>query len=415
MHAVINVDTTTTYQTMDGFGYTLTGGSAELISKMNAAARKTLLHELFGSGEASIGISVLRISIGASDLNAAVFSYDDVPAGQTDINLKHFSLGADTTALLPLLKEILAINPKIKILATPWSAPVWMKDNKSTIGGSLRRECYEVYARYLAKYLQHMGSEGIAIYAITPQNEPLNDKNNPSMLMPATQQTEFIRDHLGPLFESMAFATKIIVYDHNCDKPEYPLSILNNAAANRFVDGAAFHLYAGDIGALTTVHDAHPDKNIYFTEQYTGSDGSFGGDLKWHVSNLIIGATRNWSRTVLEWNLANDRSFGPHTPGGCTTCKGALTIDGSNVTRNTAYYIIAQASKFVPAGAVRIGSNTPDTIANVAFKTPEGRKVLIAINEGTVDKSFDIRFGDLWTTVALPAGAAGTFTWQEGR
>ena len=255
-----------------------------------------------------------------------------------------------------------------------------------------------------------MKAEGITIDAITPQNEPLNPDNNPSLLMTAAEQATFIKNHLGPAFRTAGINTKIITYDHNCDNTAYPLSILQDAAANPFVDGSAFHLYAGDIGALSTVHNAFPNKNVYFTEQYTASTGSFGGDLKWHVKNVIIGSMRNWSRNALEWNLASDPGFAMHTPGGCTTCKGALTI-GGNIVRNVSYYIVAHASKFVPPGSVRIGSTNTGSLYNVAFKRPDGKKVLIVVNDGSSQQIFNINFGDRWVSPALEAGAVGTFLW----
>lgn len=406
----IDIDTSKTYQVMDGFGYTLTGGSAWVINKMSANARAQLLNELFGKEEKSIAVSYLRLSIGASDLNASVFSYDDVPAGQTDTAMEKFSLAPDSADLIPVLKEILAINPAIKILGSPWSPPVWMKDNGQSIGGSLKKEYYPAYAKYFVKYVQEMKKEGISIDAITPQNEPLHPGNNPSLLMPAADQAEFIRDHLGPAFKAAGISTKIIVYDHNCDRPDYPITVLNDPGARAFVDGSAFHMYAGDIGAMTQVHNAHPDKNIYFTEQYTAIESKFDGDLKWHLKNLIIGAPRNWAKTVLEWNFANDTAFGPHTDGGCTTCKGALTIGGDNVRRNVAYYIIAHASKFVPAGSVRIESSNSGDISTVAYKTTNGY-ALITINEGNSDRRFNIRMNNKWATVAAPAGSAASFVW----
>jgi len=244
-----------------------------------------------------------------------------------------------------------------------------------------------VYARYFVKYIQQMKDNGITIDAVTPQNEPLNPGNNPSLVMTAQEETNFIKNNLGPAFQSAGITTKIIAYDHNCDHPEYPLAILNDPAANAFVNGSAFHLYAGNISALSQVHNAYPDKAVYFTEQWTSSTGDFGGDLKWHLKNVIIGSMRNWSRVALEWNLANDPSYNPHTPGGCTQCKGALTI-GTSVTRNVGYYIVAHASKFVPAGSVRIGSNNTATLQNVAFKTPAGKKVLIVENDGSAEENF---------------------------
>ena len=409
----IEVDTATQYQTIDGFGYTLTGGSASLINNMAATDKANLLQELFGNGANAIGVSYLRISIGASDLNANVFTYDDLPAGQTDPALANFSLAADKetgTGLIPLLKQIIAINPSVKIIATPWTPPVWMKDNGLSVGGHLLSTYYNAYAQYFVKYIQQMKAEGITITAITPQNEPLNPANNPSLEMLADQQRDFIKNNLGPAFQAAGIDTKIVVYDHNCDRSDYPLSILNDAAASNFIDGSAFHLYAGDITVLASVHAAHPGKNVYFTEQYTASTGDFGGDLKWHLKNVIIGSMRSWSRNALEWNLANDASYGPHTTGGCTTCKGALTI-GTTVTRNVAYYIIAHASKFVPAGSIRINTNIYSNLQNAAFKTPDGKKVLIVENDGSSSAVFNIKFNNKWAVASLDAGSVATYTW----
>ncbi|WP_035668237.1 glycoside hydrolase family 30 beta sandwich domain-containing protein [Flavobacterium sp. 83] len=411
-YGTIEVDDSQTFQSIDGFGYTLTGGSAQVINLLNAQKRQELLQELFGANGNSIAISYLRISIGASDMNATPFTYDDLPSGQTDVNLDNFSLAPDKTDLIPMLKEIVAINPKIKIMATPWSPPVWMKDNTNFIGGSLKPEYYGVYAQYFVKYIQKMKAEGITIDAITPQNEPLHPGNNPSMLMLASQQADFIKNHLGPAFQTANLMTKIVAYDHNCNKPEYPIAVLSDAGAYPFIDGSAFHLYEGDISALSTVHNAFPNKNLYFTEQYTSSTGSFEGDLKWHVKNVVIGSMRNWSKTALEWNLANNASFGPNTPGGCTTCKGALTINSSdNFTRNVGYYIIAHASKFVPAGSVRIASTISGNLNNVAFKTPSGKNVLIIENDGSTAEIFNVKFNGNWVTTSLESGSVGTFIW----
>jgi glucosylceramidase len=281
----------------------------------------------------------------------------------------------------------------------------------SFIGGSLKPEYYETYANYFVKYIQQMKAEGIAIEAITPQNEPLNPNNNPSLLMTAVQQTNFIKNNLGPSFIKAGLTTKIISYDHNCNNTSFPIDILSDAEANPFVDGSAFHLYEGNINSMTIVHNAFPQKNVYFTEQYTDSKGDFGGDLKWHLKNVIIGSMRNWSKNALEWNLANDPNFGPHTDGGCTTCKGALTISGSSISRNVSYYIIAHASKFVPEGSVCIGSNITNGLQNVAFKTPGGKKVLIVENDNNDTQKFNIKFNNKWVSTQIPGGGVGTFVW----
>jgi glucosylceramidase len=306
---------------------------------------------------------------------------------------------------------ILQINPQIKILGSPWSAPVWMKDNKSSVGGSLEKQYYDAYANYFVKYIRAMKAEGITIDAITPQNEPLNPKNNPSMYMDANAQADFIKNSLGPAFEKAGLSTKIICYDHNADVPEYPLTVLQDPDARKYVDGSAFHLYGGDISALSKVHHAFPDKNIYFTEQYTGSGSSFADDLSWAIENLIIGATKNWSRNVLEWNLASDPNLAPHTDGGCTTCLGAVTVNGNAITRNQSYYIIAHASKFVRPGSTRIFTTDIPGLANVAFLTPDGKKVLIVINTSKQLQQFDIKFKETIAPASLNAGAVATYVW----
>ncbi|MBX6380745.1 MAG: glucosylceramidase [Thermoflavifilum aggregans] len=407
----IEVDTTQTFQTIDGFGFALTGGSAYLIHKLPAAQQAALLQELFGNDSNSIHISYIRISIGASDLNRSAFTYDDMPAGQTDTALQYFNLGADQYDLIPILQKVLQIQPGLHIIATPWSAPAWMKTNHSLIGGSLDTAYYAVYARYFVRYIQTMQSLGIPIEAITPQNEPLYGGNNPSMMMQPQEELRFVRDYLGPAFQQADIRTKIVVYDHNCDRPDYPLTILQDPIARQYVDGSAFHLYAGNITALSQVHHAYPDKQVYFTEQWTGGPDQFGANLSWDILNLIVGATRNWSRCVIKWNLASDPDYQPHTPGGCSSCLGALTI-GSDIIRNSSYYSIAHASKFVPSGSVRVYSTDLPALPNVAFLTPNGSKVLIVYNPSSADQTFQISFRGKQVSPVLPAGAVGTFVWQ---
>ncbi|MBV9987549.1 MAG: glucosylceramidase [Chitinophagaceae bacterium] len=410
--ADIRIDPSEQYQSIDGFGFTLTGGSAQNIMKMSAGARSALIRELFAADSDHIGTSYLRVSIGASDLSDHVFSYDDLPAGQTDTGLVHFDLGPDKADLIPVLKMILRINPSIRILGSPWSPPVWMKTNGDARGGSLLPQYYGVYARYFVKYIQAMRREGIRIDAVTVQNEPLHPGNNPSLLMPASEQGLFVKEYLGPAFRKAGIDTRIIIYDHNADKPDYPISILNDPAARKFIDGSAFHLYGGRIEALSKVHDAHPDKNLYFTEQWVGAPGNYSKDIAWHVEQLIIGATRNWSRNVLEWNLASDPQYNPHTDrGGCTSCLGAVTIDHDNITRNPSYYIIAHAAKWVRPGSYRIGSNMPEGLPNVAFRTPAGLLVLIVENTGAAERTFTVSTPAASFTCSLPAGAVATLSW----
>jgi glucosylceramidase len=401
------------FQSIDGFGFALTGGSAQLLMRMEPAQRAVLLKELFTPKGNGIGVSYLRVSIGSSDMNEHVYSYDDLAQGQTDEKLTRFSLAPDEVDVIPVLKEILAIKPEIKILGSPWSAPAWMKTNDDARGGYLRPECYGSYADYLVKYIEGMKAKGIRIDAITVENEPLNPKNTPSMAMLAPQEDAFIAGSLAPAFKNAGILTKILLYDHNPDAPSYPLSILADPAAGKYVDGTAFHLYGGDVSTLSKVHDEYPNKNLYMTEQsVTGASGDSPFDIAEPVRGVLIGATRNWSRNVLLWNLAADPKFGPHTDnGGCTMCQGAITLDGNTVTRNVAYYALAHFSKFVPPGSVRIGSNAMEQLSDAAFRTPDGKIVLVVSNTANFPKTFSVRFHGKSFTTGLPAESVGTYVW----
>lgn len=434
----IIIDDRQEYQTMDGFGFALTEGSAFHLNRMSSAAREQILNEMFRSDSENVGFSYVRLTLGASDLNNFVYSYNDLPQGEKDTELKKFSLGHDYDDVIPIMKEILKIIPDIKIMASPWSAPTWMKVNNKVQDGSLKKEYYSVYANYFVKYIQQMAKEGINIDAVTIQNEPLNSRNTPSMPWYWQEHNEFVRDYLGPAFKTADIKTKIIIFDHNCDRPDYPLAILNDAVASQYVDGSAFHHYRGYLSGMSIVHRARPDKNIYFTEQMlTENPESETINIAASVKRLLIDVTRNWSKNVILWNYAADPLNDPHTDnGGCSMCQGAITIDGNNITRNIAYYTIAHASKLVRPGSVRISSTHPfdpgiditedeeraevhratvvehsNVLPNVAFKTPEGRIVLIVANDSYSENSVKIQFNGRFANLQLAPGAVGTYIW----
>lgn len=404
----ISINPATTYQTMDGFGFCLTEGSAEVISTLSTVQQDALLTELFDK-TTGLGISVLRISIGASDLSSSNYSYNET-AG--DVNMVNFSLaGPDLTYLIPILKKALAINPDIKILATPWTAPRWMKTNNAWIGGSLNTAYYAAYANYFVKYIAAMKLQGINIWGITPQNEPENGGNEPSLVMNSTEQKNFINYNLGPAMTTAGYTNiKIIAFDHNCDNATYPIDVCNNSS---FVDGAAFHLYAGNISTMTTVKNA-TGKNVYFTEQWTSSTGGFSGDLGWHLQNVVIGSGNNWGKAIIEWNLANNASIGPHTPGGCSTCLGAITINSaSSYSRNVSYYIIGQISKFVKSGAVRIGSSiSGSNITATAYKNPDETISVVTYNGSSASQILKIVWNSQSILYTIPGASAATFVWN---
>lgn len=411
----IDVNEGTTYQTMDGFGAAFTDSSAWLVyTRMSTAQRNTLMQRLFGSGANDIGLSMVRQPMGASDftVNGLDYTYDD-----TCCTVNDFTIGHDTATIIPVLQQAKALNPNLKIIGTPWSAPAWMKNNNSLFGGTLNTGQYADYATYFVKYVQAYAAQGLPIYAVTLQNEPHHETGTyPSMRMEPAEQANFVKNNLGPAFANNGIGTKIIVWDHNWDEPNYPIAVLNDAAARPYIAGSAFHCYAGAVGAQSQTRDAYPDKGIWFTECSGGQWATdFGSNLKWNMQNLIIGSIRNWAKGVTFWNMALDQNFGPQN-GGCTDCRGVVRIDSTNgsVAYNVEYYVLGHASKFVAPGAVRIASSSySNGIETVAFRNPNGSKALIALNATSASTSFKVRWGGQAFTYTLPAGAVATFTWAN--
>ena len=413
---LIDIDFSTKLQEMEGFGAALTGSSAYLINqKLNASQRAVLLKDLFDP-QNGIGISSLRITMGASDFSLEDFTYNDLPTGQTDPALSKFSISKDQTDLLPVLKSIVALQPGIRIMATPWSAPAWMKTSGKLAGGSLKPEWYGTYANYFVKYLDAYQKEGIAIDAISVQNEPLHEASYPSMGMDSAAQGTFIGQHLGPLFQTKAIKTKILLYDHNWDRPGYPMSILSDPQVSRYVAGSAFHAYGGNVSAMSEVHDKFPEKGLYFTEISGGRWAiNFSDNLKWNMSNIFIGTANNWSKNALLWNIALDQNDGPKNKG-CDNCRGVITIasDGS-VIKNVEYYTIAHMSKFVRPGAFRVQSNrlgVAGQLEHVAFLNPDGTKVLVLLNQGADNRKFTVATGENQFSYTIDPNAVVTLVWK---
>ena len=379
-----------TYQTIDGFGWMLNQGSAKLLMQLPADTRHALMEELYGAD--GLNASMVRVAIGACDLSESDYTYSP----SKDETLSNFAIdNHDLTSVVPILQEILTINPKVKVLAVPWTAPVWMKENTSGhsgyMGGSLRTTYYELYAEYFLKYIQAMAAWGIPVWGVSVQNEPLNGHNNPSMTWTKESMYSFVAGKLGPKLRENYPDVRIIAYDHNCDVTDFPIHV----ARSKYVYGTAFHLYAGDISALSTVYNS-TGKPVLFTEQYTGKDGDFSGDLTWHMQNVVIGAMNNMSTTVLEWNLASDPDYSIHTSGGCTTCKGALTVNGNNLSaRNVSYYIIGHASRVIDPGAVRMqATSSTSNLVYVAAANPDGSIGVVAYNNSDQGRQLAIAVPD---------------------
>ncbi|HQF11533.1 MAG TPA: glycoside hydrolase family 30 beta sandwich domain-containing protein [Paludibacteraceae bacterium] len=393
----IVIDTTTTYQYIDGFGAALTGSSAHLIHQMSAQNRKKLLDDLFDP-EKGIGINYLRITIGSSDFSIGTYSYCDSP----DIN-KFDIPEIDRNELLPVLKEILEINPSMKILASPWSAPAWMKSNNSMYGGSLKgEEVYNDFAEYFVRYVQVFEQEGIHIDALTIQNEPMHETGGyPTMKMLWQEQNKIIRDYLGPKFIANGIQTKIVIWDHNFDMSYYPINILNDPVTRQYVNGTGWHGYGGNASAIDQVTALYPDKETYFTEISGGgwNTDTRMGNMFYYMKDFLMATVNRGSKNFLMWNLALNPQHGPTTTtwGGCQDCRGVVTInENETYIRNEEYYLLGHFAKVVRLGAVRVNNscyNLPSGMTISSFMNADGSKVVVILNRSGSSRKYNVRCG----------------------
>ncbi|MCS7010118.1 MAG: hypothetical protein NZL98_01950 [Anaerolineales bacterium] len=412
----IQIDASILYQQFEGAGAAMTESSAWLIMDvLDERTREELMRNLFTREGSGIGLSYLRLPMGASDFALDDYTYNDLPLGQTDPTLRFFNIERDRKYVIPALKMALALNPDLRLMGSPWSAPAWMKRGERLHGSSLRPEFFQAFADYHVRFIQAYAAEGITIDAITPQNEPLHaSESYPTMYMSAQEQQKFVRDHLGPALRAANLKTKILILDHNWDLADYALEVLSDPAAAAYVDGVAFHCYGGDVSAQSRIHAAFPEKGIWFTECSGGEWATdFSANLKWNLENLVIGNFRHWGKSLLLWNLALDENHGPQN-GGCPNCRGVVTIHRRTrqITYNEEYYVLGHVTKFVDPGAYRIqstprGNGVPD---HVAFLNPDGSLVLIVQTDSKI--TFHVTWNGRFFTYSMPASGVVTFKWQ---
>ncbi|WP_433887545.1 glycoside hydrolase family 30 protein [Streptomyces sp. CA-111067] len=420
----IHVDPSLKFQKVTGFGASITDSSAAVLYRLDRPARDALMADLFDP-RSGAGFGMLRQPIGASDFATADYSFDDMPAGQTDYGLEHFSIAHDTRQILPLLRQAKALNPRLQIVASPWSPPGWMKTNGSMIDGKLidSPRIYDAYARYLVKFVQAYAAAGVPVDYLTVQNEPqaLLRTDYPGTDMPVAQEAKVI-ERLGPALRAAGLRTKILGFDHNWSEhpfdvqshvdvgedPEldYPFDLLNSPAA-RWIAGTAYHCYYGDPARQTALKASFPGKDVFETE-------CSGGGI-----TRTLGAMNNWARSMIFWNLALDENHGPHT-GGCTGCDGAVTVNSGTgaVTYNDNYYTLGHFSRFVRSGATRVGTavaaaqDDPGPLQASAFSNPDRSTALVVTNpSATATHTLTITAPGIDVTTTLAPGATATYTW----
>lgn len=415
----IRIDPARRYQRMVGFGASITDASAWLIqTRMSPAQRDALLRELFGREGDGLGFDFTRLTIGASDFSRHHYSLDDVPEGEADPGLRRFSIDANLADVVPVTRAALAVNPRLKVMASPWSAPAWMKTTGSLVKGTLRPEYHEAFARYLVRYVDAYAEQGIPVSALTLQNEPaFEPEDYPGMRLEAEARARIIGRHLGPMLGRRGGKVEIFDWDHNWDQPEQPLAVLQDPVARAHVAAVAWHCYGGEVSAQSRVREAYPDKDVYMTECSGGDwEPLRSGGLTLQARRLIVDATRHWARGVLFWNLALDENRGPHA-GGCDTCRGVVTIDSRSgeVSRTEDYYVLGHASRFVRRDAWRVDSSEgQDGLDNVAFLNPDGTLVLVVVNSAGTARRFSVEGGGQAFGYELPAKSLATFVWHAG-
>lgn len=413
----IDVDASELYQEYLGVGAAFTDATAQLFDRrLGKQARRALLRELFGPAP-GLGLNLMRVPIGATDFSSAHYSLDDRPLGETDPALAHFALGPHGERLLSLVRDAQAVNPRIRLIASPWSAPAWMKNTGSLIAGSLLPQYYDAFADYLLRFAQAYRSAGVPLYAITVQNEPGYEPDDyPGMRFDAAERARFIGAHLGPRLAQQAEAPLLLDYDHNWDLPGSPLQVLANPEALRYIAGVAWHCYRGHVAAQSLVRDAYSQLLSLLTECSGGGwDPGWSKGLHKIVGTLLIEGARNGGQGVILWNLALSEKHGPHL-GGCTNCRGVVTIDSSNgqVTRNVDYYALAHLSRFVRPGARRIASGSGmGGLHSVAYRnTDDGSLALLVYNGARQVRRFSVMSEQRRFGYELPADSVATFWWR---
>ncbi|MDX6353435.1 MAG: glucosylceramidase [Streptomyces sp.] len=413
----VTVNEGTQYQQFTGGGASFTDTAAWLMNSSGAlstATRNAVMTKLFDPVN-GIGLGFLRNPMGASDLARSNYTYDDMPAGQTDPNLTSFTIAHDLADVVPLTKQALTLNPNIKVMGTPWTPPPWMKDNGSYSLGWLQSQYYAAYAQYFVKYIQAYQAQGIPISYVTVQNEPTCCSGYPSANWNGAGLAYFTKTNLLPALHAAGLSTKVLALDWNWDTYDsYAAPTVSDSTIRNDPNfgGVAWHGYGGSVSEQTTVHNLYPTLPAFDTEH---SGGTWVANQQKEDMENMIDYTRNWGQSWTKWSLAVDQNMGPHN-GGCGTCTGLITVHNGDsrsgqVDYTIEYYTMGQLTKFVKPGAYRISSNDSTTIRNVAWKNPDGSKALVAYNESTSAQQLRVNWGNESFAYTMPAGASATFTW----
>ncbi len=414
--APLTVDPSVTYQTLLGTGISIEESTVYNLGKLSPAKRGEVLDRMLDPVRGA-GMNLFRVTMGTSDFTGRPwYTYDDLPPGETDSNLDRFSVQKDIDyGIVGVLQEMLARRPDILFFASPWSPPAWMKDSGQItgglFGGSLRSDAIPVLARYYRKFVEAYRALGIPIHALTLQNEPLSTSPfMPTCLVSPAQEAALARATKAEL-AAAHLDTGVWVYDQNFDVGvSYVQGIFGDAQARAAADGVAFHDYAGDPGAMSTLHTLYPDKDIFFTEK-----------TLWGVAGMDRAARyfRNWARSYVSWVTMLDQDGLPND--GPNSAKPrrfvrSLTYAGDEYYPTAEYYLFGLYSKFVQPGAARIRSDygSPERVTDVAFRNPDGTVTVVVIDQTTSAQPFVVRSEGSQIAATVDAKSASALVWRAG-
>ena len=430
-----------TFQTITGFGGSFTEASAYLLNRLSPENRKQVLAAYFGEDGANYTLT--RTHMNSCDFSLSNYSYAPV-AG--DKALENFSIEEDTADIIPMIKEAMAISKDgFKILSSPWTAPPWMKDNKDWRGGKLLPEYYDTWALFFSKYITAYKAEGIDIWGVTVENEPLGNNNNwESMHYTPDEMTDFVQKHLGPKLEADGHQVKILGYDQNRGEElkEWVKSMYRDEASSKYFAGTAVHWYASTFDwfpeSLEFAHDAAPDKYLIQSEACVDAEVPKWQDDKWYWSKEatdwgwdwapedqkhlhpkyvpvyryardIIGCLNRWVDGWIDWNMVLDRQGGPNWFKNWCVAPVIVDPEQDEVYFTPLYYTLAHFSKYIRPGAVRIGFENPDkSLMVTAVQNPDGSIVVVLLNQETTVKNIKLSLGDKNKTLTIDAQAIQT-------
>jgi glucosylceramidase len=413
--STVIVDPKKTFQEIEGFGGALTDAAAETFAKLPKERQRELLDAYFDPAK-GIGYSLARTHINSCDFSSASYAY----AEPGDVDLRTFSVAPDRRFRLPFIKAALATaKGPVKIYASPWSPPAWMKTNNDMLhGGQLKPELRDAWARYYVRFVEEYEKEGVPMWGLTVQNEPMATQTWESCLFTGEEERDFVRDHLGPALEKAGLQRlKLMVWDHNRGiLYQRAKAVYDDPAAARYVWGTAFHWYVGDhFDNVRVVHDAWPEKALLFTE---GTPVNYSPevvkDWKWGevYATSILRDVQNWAAGWTDWNVLLDERGGPNHVGNFCFAPVHGDTKTGELTFTSAYYYIGHVSKFVRPGARRVATTTnDDDLLASAFVHPDGRLVAVVMNKTDADKDFALWVDGRAAKAKSPAHSILTLAW----